>query len=130
MLPQTTTTPGRLVLLRQDEKIRLLKCGLRSDPGTAACADASVVAVSTSGQYAKAKWWQVIRYSTAARFQLSIAILTGAATLLTALVMFFNNENSDKNPFAAKTAFVILLAAMILAIVKFVKDWRDAFGGG
>lgn len=129
MLPQGTQTRARVVLLRQNGKVRLLKCGLRSDPGAAACADASVVAAGESGEYATPGWWQVIRYSTAVKFQLAIAILTAVATLLAAFVTFFNNANSDKNPFAARTAFVAVFVATILAVVKFIKDWRDAFSG-
>ena len=129
MLPTGAMAPGSLVLLRQGEKVRLLKCGRRSDPGDFACADGSIVNDGASAQYAKAHWWQVLRYSTSAKLQSAIAVLTVMSTLLAAFVTFFNNASSDKNPFAARTAFVALLVAAVLAVVKLVKDWRDAFSG-
>lgn len=131
LLPSDRQPPGRVLLLRKGESIRLIKAGLRSDPGTAACADASVVS-QMAGQdgrvdYAAAGAWDVLRYSAAAQLQLAIAVLTFASAVLAAIVGFFSNSASTTNPFAAQAAFVILVIATGLAILKLVKDWRDAF---
>jgi hypothetical protein len=132
LLPQTSDRiHGPVMIKSASLSPRILRCGVRADPGEAAWADAEVV-VGAGGEgktidYAPAKFLDVLRFSAASRLQAAIGVFTFVAAVLTAYLTFIKNSSASDR-FTSGIALVALVIALVLAVLKFRSDWRSATG--
>jgi hypothetical protein len=130
LLPRQTTRPdGHRLLVEGNSKSKLMKAGSRSDDGTAACVSgATLIVLGGEGgevSYKGVGFVGVLTRDRSMLVEFLILILTAVGTLITAWLTYIKNEADSAGDFANNTAMVALVIAVVLALLKFLKDYRD-----
>lgn len=130
LLPVGTTPPsGRRVLVEGNDNSKLMKVGIRADSGEAACLGGGALA-SFGGEgaeidYCGVGFLGILRRDRWLALQFVASLLTVVGALITAWLTYGKNSAEDAGSFANNTAVVALAIAAFIAVVKFIKDYRD-----
>lgn len=130
LLPEEAKLPkGRRVLVSGNQKSKLMKVGVRSDSGQAACLGGGALS-RFGGEGAEVEYRSVTFLGVLWRdkwlgLQFVASVLTTVGALITAWLTYGKNSADDAGSFANNTAIVALVIAAIIAIAKFVKEYRD-----
>jgi hypothetical protein len=130
LLPIGSTVPkGRRLLLDGDGRNKLIKTSIRSDNGQAACVSGATLA-TFGGEGAQVRYRGVSFAGTLWRdrwlaAQFAISVLTLAAALLTGYLTYLKNSAEKAGSVPHETAFIALVLASALSLLKFLKEYRE-----
>ena len=130
LLPLGSTAPkARRTLVEGEGTSKLMRSGIRSDAGNAACVSGSALS-AFGGEGAEIRYRGVSFVAVLMRdrwlgAQFLIAVLTLVGAGLTAYLTFNKSSGEEAGTFANQTAVFALVIATVLAFLKFVKEYRD-----
>jgi hypothetical protein len=130
LLPIGSTVPrGRRLLLDGNGKSKLIKSGIRSDNGQAACVSGATLATfggeGTQVRYRGVSFAGTLRRDRWLAAQFAISVLTLAAALLTGYLTYLKNSAEQAGSVPHQTAFIALVIAFALSVLKFLKEYRE-----
>ncbi|HEX7168535.1 MAG TPA: hypothetical protein VF230_16255 [Acidimicrobiales bacterium] len=129
LFPSGSPTPaGRRVLIEGNHTSKLMKAGMRSDGGNAACLLGGALA-GFGGEGAEIDYRTVGFLGVVSRdrwlaLQFLVSLLTTLGALITAWQSYITDSAADGS-FANDTAVAALVIAAVIAIVKFIKEYRE-----
>jgi hypothetical protein len=118
------------VLVWNKEKERILRFSSRSDDGSSACVDPSVLATfGTKGvtvEFQGISLWGRFLRDRMLFLQLTIALLTLAGAVFSIIGTYVKSTGDKATPFEQETAVVVLVIAAVLAWLKLIKEVLEA----
>jgi hypothetical protein len=129
LLPVGTNVPSaKRLLVTANRKSKLMQGGLRADHGEGACVTASTLAFFGGAgavvSYRGLGFWQLIWRDGGLRLQLLISLVTLIGAVITAYNTYLKSTGKDAATFTSKTALTALVVAFVLAVLKFIQDYR------
>lgn len=120
---------GRRLLVEGGATSRMMKPGVRTDAGDAACVSGATLA-AFGGHNAKVRYRAlslagVLRRDRWLVSQFVVSVLTLFATVITAYLTFIKNNAANAGDVANQAAFWLLSSATVVAILKFLKEYRE-----
>jgi hypothetical protein len=132
LVPQGRAYSTRLVVERGHSSAggstKIVGGGVRTDPGEGACVLGELLqALGGEGahiRYRAASFIDVLRYKPSVLLQFLVVVLTLISTLISAYSAYLTNISDPSKTFAYGTATVVMVIALVLAVAKFVIDYR------
>jgi hypothetical protein len=130
LLPQGTPSSARFVVEPAAGGSKsIVGGGVRNDAGQGACVVGELLeSLGGNGarvRYREAGFIDVLRYKPSVLLQFLVMVLTLISTVISAYSAYLTNIADPSKTFAYGTATVVLVIALVLAVAKFVIDYRN-----
>jgi len=130
LLPVGSTPVSPIVVKSSDGTTRLLSGGVRTDVGTYAALPGDILAKmggdTSTVNYRKATWRDILRYKPAIKLQILITVLTLVAAIFAAMSAYAGTRSASTPAFTAEAAPWVLGLTFVLALLKLISDIKTA----
>jgi hypothetical protein len=132
LFPKGSEAPAKRLLVKpfegSDGDAMVLSPGVRSDNGTAACVSGSALSAlggaNATVSYRELSFLGVLRRNGWLTLQLVIVVLSLAGALIGAYGTWIKSSG-EPSGFANGTAVVVFAISALLALTKFLKEYRE-----